>query len=134
MLAGRYTLLDQSALVELLPLCVEKNISIVIAGVMNSGILADPRPGSRFDYVPADEEWLERARAIQAVCERHGATLKALAVQFVLAHPAVTSLVAGVRRIEHLDDYPELMRSPIPADLWAELRQDGLIPAEAPTP
>jgi D-threo-aldose 1-dehydrogenase len=134
MLAGRYTLLDQSALVELLPLCVEKNISIVIAGVMNSGILADPRPGSRFDYVPADEEWLERARAIRAVCERHGATLKAAAVQFVLAHPAVTSLVAGVRRIEHLDDYPELMRSPIPADLWAELRQDGLIPAEAPTP
>ena len=134
MLAGRYTLLDQSALSELLPLCQEKRISIALAGVMNSGILADPRPGSHFNYVPAEHKWVERAREIQLVCQRHGVSLKAAAVQFVLAHPAVSCLVIGVRSHDHLIDYPELMRTPIPTDLWAELRHNALIAADSPTP
>jgi D-threo-aldose 1-dehydrogenase len=134
LLAGRYTLLDQDALTELLPLCVDRGISIFVGGVMNSGVLADPRPGSRFNYVPAPDAVLERARRLAEVCARHDVPLRAAAIQFPLAHPAVRSLIAGVRRIDHLDEYPELMRRPIPADLWAELRSEGLIPDEAPIP
>jgi D-threo-aldose 1-dehydrogenase len=134
MLAGRYTLLDQAALPELLPLCLEQGISIILAGVLNSGILADPRPGSRFNYVPAEPFWVDRAQRLQAVCDRHQVSLKAAAVQFSLAHPAVDCLVVGVRSHDHLEEYPELMRRQLPSELWAELRESGLIPAEAPTP
>jgi len=134
MLAGRYTILDQEALAEFLPLCLEKGISILAAGVMNSGILADPSPGSRFDYVPAPTALIERAQRLRAACTRYGVPLKAAAVQFVLAHPAIAALVAGVRRIEHLDEYPDLFRAPIPAALWDDLRAEALIPPNAPTP
>ena len=134
LLAGRYTLLDQEALAELLPICLERDIAILIGGVMNSGILADPRPGSRFNYVPASADVVERARRLAVVCDRHAVPLRAAAIQFPLAHPAVRSLIAGVRRIDHLDEYPELMRLPIPADLWTDLREEGLIPADAPVP
>ena len=134
LLAGRYTLLDQEALAELLPLCVDRGISILVGGAMNSGVLADPRPGSRFNYVPAPNAVIERARRLAEVCERHGVPLRAAAIQFPLAHQAVRSLIAGVRRINHLEEYPELMRLSIPGDLWAELRSEGLIPAGAPVP
>jgi D-threo-aldose 1-dehydrogenase len=134
LLAGRYTLLDQEALAELLPLCLERDIAILVGGVMNSGILADPRPGSRFNYQPASAEVVERARRLALVCDRHAVPLRAAAIQFPLAHPAVRSLIAGVRRIDHLDEYPELMRRPIPADLWTDLRAEGLIPPDAPVP
>ena len=134
LLAGRYTLLDHDALAELLPVCVERDISILIGGVMNSGILADPRPGSRFNYEAAPALLVARAARLAEVCRRHDVPLKAAAVQFPLAHPAVASVVAGVRTVEHLDDYPALLRRPIPAALWDELRAEGLIPAEAPTP
>jgi D-threo-aldose 1-dehydrogenase len=134
LLAGRYTLLDQDALTELLPLCEEKGIAIVLGGVMNSGILADPRPGSRFDYAPAGNDLVARARRLEAICARHGVPLKAAAVQFPLAHSAVASLVAGVRRVDHLDEYPALFSHPIPPDLWAELRAEKLLPPDAPTP
>ena len=134
MLAGRYTLLDQEAFPELLPLCEERGIAVIVGGVMNSGILADPTPGSRFNYVPAGEDRLRRAQRLAAICARHGVPLKAAAVQFPLAHPAVASLVAGVRRVDHLDEYPALFALPIPPGLWAELRSEQLIPPDAPTP
>lgn len=134
LLAGRYTLLDQEALAELLPLCVERGIGILLGGVMNSGVLVDPRPGSRFNYQPAPAAIVERARRLAAVCDRHGVPLRAAAVQFPLAHPAVVSLIAGVRRIDHLAEYPDLMRHPIPAALWDDLRAEGLIPPGAPVP
>jgi D-threo-aldose 1-dehydrogenase len=134
LVAGRYTLLDQDALTELLPLCVERGISILAAGVMNSGVLADPRPGSRFDYRPAPPAVVDRARRIAAVCERHDVPLRAAAIQFPLAHPAVVSLIAGVRSVDHLDEYPALMRRSIPAALWADLRAEGLLAASAPVP
>ena len=95
LLAGRYTLLDQDALDELLPLCVERGIAIMIGGVMNTGILADPRPGGRFDYQAAPPAIVDRARRLAAVCARHGVPLKAAAIQFPLAHPAVASVVVG---------------------------------------
>jgi D-threo-aldose 1-dehydrogenase len=134
LLAGRYTLLDQSALADLLPICEEKEISVVVGGVMNSGILADPGPGGRFDYAPAATDIVERAERLAAICARHGVPLRAAAVQFPLAHPAVVSVVAGVRRIDHLEEYPALMTEPIPADLWDELRHEGRIAEAAPTP
>jgi D-threo-aldose 1-dehydrogenase len=134
MLAGRYTLLDQEGLTELLPLCLERGVGVLVAGVMNSGILTRPNPGATFNYVPAPEPIVERARRIEAVCARHRIALRHAAVQFPLAHPAVTALVAGVRRIHHLEEYPELMRSPIPDGLWDELRHEGLLAADAPTP
>jgi D-threo-aldose 1-dehydrogenase len=134
LLAGRYTLLDQEALAELLPLCLERDIAILVGGVMNSGILADPRPGSRFNYRPASAAVVERARRLALICDRHAVPLRAAAIQFPLAHPAVRSLIAGVRRIDHLDEYPELMRLSIPADLWTDLRAEGLVPADAPVP
>lgn len=134
LLAGRYTLLDQGAFDELLPLCVERGIAVLVGGVMNSGVLADPRPGSRFDYAPASAEVLERARRLGVVCARHDVPLRAAAMQFPLAHPAVVSLVAGVRTPSHLDDYPAMLAQAIPASLWDELRAEGLLPADAPVP
>ena len=134
LVAGRYTLLDQGALAELLPTCVERDVAVVIGGVMNSGILASPGHGARFNYKPAPAAIVERARRIAAVCDRHGVPLKAAAIQFPLAHPAVASVVAGVGRIEHLDDYPAAMRQEIPGELWAELRSEGLLAANAPVP
>ena len=95
LVAGRYTLLDQDALPELLPLCAERGISVLIGGVMNSGVLADPRPGAHFDYGPASPEVLDRARRLAEACDRHGVPLRAAAIQFPLAHPAVAGLIAG---------------------------------------
>jgi D-threo-aldose 1-dehydrogenase len=134
LVAGRYTILDQDALTELLPTCLERRVAVVIGGVMNSGILAAPAGSGLFNYKPAPIEVVERARALADVCARHDVPLKAAAIQFPLAHPAVVSVVAGVGRIGHLDDYPAAMRRSIPAQLWADLRSDGLIAAEAPVP
>jgi D-threo-aldose 1-dehydrogenase len=134
LLAGRYTLLDQGALDELLPICVERGIAVLVGGVMNSGVLADPRPGARFDYRPAPPAVVERARRIGQTCDRHSVPLRAAAMQFPLAHPAVVSLVAGVRSTEHLDEYPALLRFPTPTELWQELKAEGLVVESAPVP
>ena len=134
LVAGRYTLLDQGALGDLLPACLERGVGVLVGGVMNSGVLADPRPGATFNYGPAAPEIIDRARRIGEVCERHGVPLRAAAMQFPMAHPAVVSLVAGVRSVAHLDEYPALLGHPIPADLWSDLREEGLIAADAPVP
>jgi D-threo-aldose 1-dehydrogenase len=134
LVAGRYTLLDQGALADFLPLCAERGIAVVAGGVFNSGILADPRPGSRFGYLPADEHILERAQRMRQICERHGTSLRAAAVQFVLAHPAIVSVLAGVRNAAQLDEYPDLIREQIPAAVWDELKAEGLVREDAPTP
>jgi D-threo-aldose 1-dehydrogenase len=134
LLAGRYTLLDQDALGELLPLCLERGIAIVAGGIMNSGLLADPRPGGRFNYAPAPPDVVRRAQRLRSVCDGFGIPLRAAAIQFPLAHPAVAALVAGVRTVDHLDEYPAMMQLPIPADLWLQLKAQGLLAAEAPVP
>nr|MDP9483598.1 aldo/keto reductase [Chloroflexota bacterium] len=134
LLANRYTLLDQGALDDLLPLCVQRGVAVLLGGVMNSGILVDPSRGGRFDYVEAPPEVVARARRLAAVCDRHGVPLRAAAIQFPLAHPAVASLVAGVRSIEHLDEYPRAMAMDLPAAVWADLRGEGLLHPEAPVP
>ena len=134
LVAGRYTILDHEALAELLPLCEARGVSIVIGGIMNSGLLVDPRPGAPFNYAAAPDPIVERAQRIGAVCARHGVSIRHAAIQFPLAHPTVVSVAAGVRTAAHLDDYLTAMRHVIPADLWAELRAEGLIPAHAPVP
>jgi D-threo-aldose 1-dehydrogenase len=134
MIAGRYTLLDQPALRELLPLCEEKGIAAIAVGVMNSGILANPRPGAYFDYRTAPDQLVTRAQRLAEVCSRHDVPLKTAAIRFPLGHPAVVAVAAGVRTIEHFDDYPRAFDTAIPAALWEELRAEGLIDPAAPVP
>jgi D-threo-aldose 1-dehydrogenase len=134
LLAGRYTILDQTALEDLLPACLERGVAVLVGGVMNSGVLVDPRPGATFNYTPAPADVIDRARRIGDACTRHDVPLRAAAMQFPMAHPAVASLVAGVRTAEHLDEYPTLLAHPIPAALWEDLRDQGLIAADAPVP
>jgi len=134
LVAGRYTLLDHAALGELLPLCVEKRIGVIIGGVYNSGILTDPRPGSTFNYQPAEARWIERARRLKQVCDRHGVPLMAAAIQFPAAHPAVATILTGVRSAQEIEENERMFRFPIPSALWQELRAEGLLPESAPIP
>lgn len=132
--AGRYSLLDQSALDELLPLCLEHDVAVVLGGVLNSGVLADPRPGARYDYAPASDGILERARRIESICATYDVPLRDAAIGFPLGHPAVVTVLAGARSTVELDDFPAAMRRDIPAALWEELRDVGFLRPEAPTP
>jgi D-threo-aldose 1-dehydrogenase len=132
--AGRYTLLDQGALGALLPACIERGVDVVIGGVLNSGLLADPTPGSRFDYAPASTDRIDQALRLKRVCERYAVPLLAAAIQFPLAHPAVVSVLAGVRYSHHLEDWDRMARMTIPLAVWDELREEGLLQAAAPTP
>ena len=134
MLAGRYTLLDQVALDDLFPVCVERGIAIIGAGVYNSGILADPKQGAHYNYVAAPPPLLERARDIQAICARHGVPLKAAAVQFPLGHPAVACVVVGCRSKAQLDESLGMLEVEIPPAMWQELKAEGLLREDAPTP
>ena len=134
LVAGRYTLLDQTALAELLPLCLDHGVGVVVGGVFNSGILARPEPGATFDYVPAPAPLVERAQRLAAVCARHGVPLAAAALQFPLGHPAVTCVLAGVRAVARLDLAIEAFDLELPADLWAELVAEGLVPEGVPLP
>jgi D-threo-aldose 1-dehydrogenase len=136
MLAGRYTLLDQSGLDELLPECVRRGVAVVAAGVFNSGILARsrPAPGAHYNYVPADAELVERANRIADVCERHGCTLPRAAVQFPLAHPAVATVCLGARSAEQVARNAALFEQPVPDELWRELADSGLLRVDAPVP
>ena len=135
LLAGRYTLLEQRALDEFLPLCAERGIGLFLGGVFNSGILATgARPGAWYQYRPASPEILARVGQIEAICARHGVPLSTAALQFPLAHPAVTSLVVGAKSPEEIDANLAAFDHTIPAALWAELRDTGLIVAGAPVP
>ena len=135
LLAGRYTLLDQSGLDELMPLCEERGIGIVLGGPYNSGILAsDLSDETTFDYLPAPREVVERARRIKDVCDRYGVPLKAAALQFGLAHPAVAATIPGARSIAEIEENLRMAGHPIPVDLWEELRAEGLIHPDAPAP
>ncbi len=129
MLAGRYTLLDQGALDELLPLCVERSVSVVAAGVFNSGVLArdEPPEDAKYDYGPASSEMLRRARGIAEVCRTHDVSLPAAAIAFPLAHPAVAGVCLGARSAQQIGRSVDLYRQTIPAALWSELEADGFL-------
>lgn len=132
--AGRYTLLDQSALTELLPEAAARGKSVVIGGVFNSGLLADPKPGATYDYAAAPKVILDRALRLKAVAERYDVPLRALALRFPFGHPAVASVLVGTRSAHEVRDAAALLARRIPADLWAELRAAGLLPDDVPVP
>lgn len=136
MLAGRYTLLEQGALDDLLPVCEQRGVGVVIAGAFNSGLLAHEhvRDLETYNYAPAPAEVVGRARRIAAVCERHGTTLPAAAVAFSLAHPAVVSVCVGARSPQQARRNAHLRGTAIPPALWDELRDVGLLRADAPVP
>ena len=135
LLAGRYTLLEQEALDSFLPLCEARGAAVVIGGGFNSGILATgATPGAKYNYAPAPPDVVERVRAIEAVCKAYEVRLPAAALQFVVAHPAIASFIAGTRTVEQLENNLAWFSHPIPDAFWTDLRSKGLIREGAPTP
>jgi D-threo-aldose 1-dehydrogenase len=138
LLAGRYTLVDHSALGELLPLCEARGTRVALGGPFNSGILATGAAPAgqplRFNYEPAPAELVARVAAVERICERHGVPLRAAALQFPVAHPAIEVVLAGVKSIAHWRDAEAKMRFTIQQDFWQDLRREKLIPDTAPTP
>lgn len=135
LLAGRYTLLDQSALHDLLPIAEQQGIAIYIGGPFNSGILANPHADHpTFNYEPAAAEWVAKVRRLDAVCQRHNVLLKAAALQFPLGHPAVVSVLTGARSVEELEENVAMFRTLVPAALWQELQSEGLLADDLPLP
>ena len=137
LLAGRYTLLDTSALPVLMPQLQQRGVALALGGVFNSGILASRIDAARtltFNYAPAKQVWIDKALRLQAVCDRHGVPIEAAALQFALHHPATALVLLGARSVQEWDHARQAAKVQIPADLWAELRHEALIPEEAPTP
>lgn len=134
MLAGRYTLLDHSAIAELLPECVKRKIGIVLAAPLSSGILATgAKPGATYFYEEAPAEMLARTTRITEICARHGVGLRAAALQFPLHHPAIKSVPVGMRAVTEVTQNVADMAASIPAALWQELKHAGLIDPACPT-
>lgn len=134
LLAGRYSLLDQGALDGLLDTCAAQGIGLVLGGVFNSGILASPRAGATFDYKAADPSLIERARRLDMLCRTHGADLKAAALQFALAHPAVSGIVLGARSAAEIEENVAMAHRPVPSDVWRAMRHEHLVDPRAPLP
>ena len=135
LLAGRYTLLEQDGLGDLLPLADEKDFSIILGGPFNSGILAvGAKPGARYNYAPAPDDIMERVRQIEAVCAAHDVPLAAAAIQFPLGHPRIASIIPGAVSAGEVTRNAALMRHDIPAALWDALKGEGLLVADAPIP
>ncbi|MCL4157408.1 UNVERIFIED_CONTAM: hypothetical protein GTU68_016103 [Idotea baltica] len=135
LLAGRYTLLEQDPLDTFLPLCIERDVGIILGGPYNSGILATgPIEGARYDYAPASEEILQRVRDLNDVCDAHNTPLIAAALQFPLGHPVVKSVIPGASSPDEVRQNVEIFETPIPAGLWSDLKSQGLIRQDALTP
>ena len=135
LLAGRYSLLEQTALDSFLPLCASRAIGVIIGGPFNSGILAlGAVPGATYNYLPAPPDVLERVEALQRVVAAHGVPLAAAALQFPFHHPAVTAVIPGARAATEVRDNLALLRHPIPPSLWRDLKAEGLLRTDAPTP
>lgn len=129
MLAGRYTLLEQGAAQELLPACLERGVGVVNVGVFNSGLLSKERPAANatYNYAPAPQELLDKANLLADICASHGTTLPAAALHFPYGHPAVTSVVLGMRTPDQVKHNLDLAAHRVPAELWDDLRRRGLI-------
>ena len=135
LLAGRYTLLEQDALDSFLPLCIEKNIGIALGGPFNSGILATgPKPGAFYNYDAAPPSILDRVAKIERVCRAHKVKLAEAAIRFPLGHPAVMSVIPGGKKPAEVKRNAEMLGAKIPAALWRDLKHEGLMRQEAPTP
>jgi D-threo-aldose 1-dehydrogenase len=129
MLPGRYTLLDQSAVDELLPACQERGVSVIAAAVFHSGVLAESRPGAgaMFGYQTAPAAVLDRANRIAEVCAAHGVTLPQAAMAFPLTHPAVAGVVLGMRSAAEVRQNVNSFTAAVPARLWSDLCAEGLL-------
>ncbi|HXZ18036.1 MAG TPA: aldo/keto reductase [Roseiarcus sp.] len=135
LIAMRYTLLETDVLDEILPRCAERGVGIVIGGGYNSGILATGAvPGAMYNYRPAEPDILARVAKMEAVSARHGVPLAAAALQFPLGHPIVASIIPGAIKVGQVERNIAAFRRPIPAELWAELKHEKLLRADAPTP
>jgi D-threo-aldose 1-dehydrogenase len=130
LLAGRYTLLDQSALPGLLPRCAARNVQVVAGGPFNSGMLAG---GDHFNYVPAPAELLDRRARLHSICEAYEVDLRAAALQFCAAHPVVSAVIPGAKGPAKVLQNAMLMSQHIPPAFWQTLKDWGLIPVDAPT-
>lgn len=131
LLAGRYTLLEQTALAPFMTTCIERKASVVVGGPFNSGILVG---GDKFNYAKAPDHIVERVRAIEAVCREFGVALPAAALQFPLTHPAVCNVLPGPRSPEELDGILAWWDEQIPDELWTTLAAKGLLAEGTPTP
>jgi len=135
LLAGRYTLIDQSALPELLPACVARGVHVILGGPYNSGVLARGAvAGATFDYRPAEPVILDRVRALTGVCTALDVPLQAAALQFPLGHPAVTTVLPGARSSAEVEANLRFVVHPIPAAFWRALKNERLIPPDVPLP
>lgn len=135
LLAGRYTLLEQEALNDFLPLCEERGAAVVVGGGFNSGILATgAKKGAKYNYAPAPADIMDKVAKIEQVCADHKVPLPAAALQFVVAHPAVPTFMAGTRTVQQLQQNLEWFSHPIPTDFWVELKSKGLLREDAPVP
>lgn len=132
MLAGRYTLLEQPAAVDLLPLCAERGVGVVNCGVYNSGLLARPvvPEDAHYNYAPAPGPILEKAKALAACCNEFGVELPAAALQFAANHPVVRTVVVGASTPEQITQSAQRMSAQIPPELWAALVNRGLLAEE----
>jgi D-threo-aldose 1-dehydrogenase len=137
LLAGRYTLLEQHALDEVLPACARSGASLIVGGRYNSGILATgTRQGGpvHYDYAPASPELIARVAAMEAVADRHDVALAAAALQFPLAHPQVASVIPGLDSADRVSETLDLYRAPIPDGFWVDLKAEGLLRDDTPVP
>ncbi len=135
LLAGRYTLLEQEALESFLPLCIKRDVGIILGGPYNSGVLATGAvQGAKFNYANAPEAILDRVRKIEAVCAAHEVPLIAVALQFVMGHPAVKTVIPGAMSAAEVQSNVSVFETPIPDALWSDLRGEGLIRPDAPLP
>lgn len=135
LLAGRYTLLEQGGLKEFLPECVKRNVSVILGGPYNSGILTGGvKPGATHDYATAPANLIDKAQKIEAICQRHGVELGAAAMQFPLFHPALCAVIPGALSVGEVKQNVERMGVKIPSDLWSELKHEKLLDPAAPTP
>ena len=135
LLAGRYTLLEQESLQTFLPLCEKRGIGIILGGPYNSGILATgPKEGAYYNYSAATADVIERVSRIHAICQSHGIAMISAALQFPLFHPSVVSVIPGGQSATEVKQNREILDVKIPDDLWHELKREGLIRNDAPTP
>ena len=135
LLAGRYTLLEQTALDRFLPRCAARGVSIIVGGPFNSGVLVEGiRPGAHYNYAPAPTEILDRVRRLEAVCLSHATPLAAAALQFPLAHPQVASVIPGMSNPAQVRQARAWAAHVIPQGLWDDLRGEGLLHPQAPAP
>jgi D-threo-aldose 1-dehydrogenase len=134
LVAGRYSLLDQSALADLLPAAATAGVAVIAAGVFNSGVLARPEASATYDYVPATPEMIARARALADICRDYQVPPRAAALQFPTLHTAVVTVLVGARSPGEIEENTRLFAHPIPDELWSALRTAGLISHTAPSP